>query len=436
MISVDLQRGPLAGVWRDNPCGVLFELAQRAPGASARLTLGHETMLLFQDAGAAMHVARTRPDNYLKHFGSFAGFFGKSRITADGEKWRVLQRLSQPFINAAAPSEVVAAARRNFGAAADAMLASAGGAVAVDGHLNRAAAAVVSEVTLGFAPEAFTPTLFEDFRAILSYASVVTWNVAGASARQDAGLAAQASAARQRLSVALGQLVAMRAGRPDEPGMLEALAAAVADPEIDIDLLGEVCSLVFAGFDTTSAALGWAMWLLSAAPGLQQKLRAEIRAARAEAPDDDLAAIALMPGLQAFQNEALRIFPPIPILGRRAVEADRIGETDVAPGQIVLISIIGLHHDPKAFPGPRRVALDRFADGAPGRDMAGQFIPFGLGRRICGGLRLANIELTAALALLIDRLEIAAPPPAPLLFDWQASLRRRGGQSFLLRPAP
>ena len=433
MIAIDFFSGPMAAAWRDNPCGVLYELAQRFPGQPVAMKLGDRvTLLLLQDAASARHVGHTNADAYGKHFGAFQGFFGESRLTADEPDWRRLQRLSQPYITAAPADQIVQSTARHVGMAIDSMLASPQSeAVAVDAPLNRAAASVVADVTFGFGPDDLSPTLFADFREILSYASRIAWNVPGA--RQPAGsedALTDALAARSRIGAGLDRLVAHQA-ETGAPSLLADLAAASRNGEAD--LLGEVSSLLFAGFDTSAAAMGWAMWLLSGSPQLQEKLRAEVRTALSGAPPT-AHSVAAMPQLVAFQDEALRIFPPIPILGRRALVNDRIGDIQVAPGQIVLVSIIGLHHDQKVFPEPRRVSLTRHPADAP-RDRNGQFIPFGLGRRVCGGSRIANIELTTALALMLDRLQIGPPPPGPLLFDYQASLRRHGGQRFSLTPA-
>ncbi|SFZ86239.1 Cytochrome P450 [Devosia enhydra] len=433
MITLDFFTGPLASAWRDNPCGVLFELAQRFPGQPVAMQLGDRvTLLLIQDAASARHVLHLNSEAYGKHFGAFLGFFGESRLTADEPDWRRLQKLSQPYITAAPADRIVHSTTRHVGAALDGLLgAPPADAVEVDEALNRAAASVVADVTFGFGPDDLSPSLFADFRNILSYASRIAWNVPGA--RQPAGFddaLERALDARSRIGAGLDRLVA-RQGEVGGASVLSDLAAASRRGEAD--LLGEVSSLLFAGFDTSAAAMGWAMWLLAGAPNLQRKLRDEVRQALDGAPPS-ARTLALMPQVMAFQDEVLRIFPPIPILGRKALVDDRIGDIPVSPGQIVLVSIVGLHHDPRIFPEPRRVSLTRHSADGP-RDRDGQFIPFGLGRRVCGGARIANIELTTAIALMLDRLQIDPPPAGPMLFDYQASLRRKGGHRFSLSPA-
>jgi len=432
MLAIDLQSGPLADVWRGDPCAVLYELAARAPGEAAELRIGDERILLVQDAEAARHIARARPENYHKHFGGFAKFFGASRLTSDGEQWERLLKLSQPSIAATDPASVVRSAERHFGAAIDGLLADYGsGPLLVDPYLDKAAAAVIADVTFGFGADDISPTLIDDFRSILRYSSLVTWNVAGAEVADSPPARLSAMMAANRLRSGLDNLLVDSQSSSDVSPLLRIL---IDTPDDQVDRFAEVCTLLFAGSDTSSTSIGWAMYLLANAATLQERLRREIKTGL-NSSGLTLEGVFRLEGVAAFQNEAMRIFPPIPILSRIAVEADAIGTLRVAAGQKVLISVIGLHHDPRTFPQPRRVSLDRFPHGATPRDPLAHFQPFSTGRRACGGARIANIEVATALTLLIGRLQMQPAGNEPLAFEWLASLRRRGGQRLRLAAA-
>jgi len=200
------------------------------------------------------------------------------------------------------------------------------------------------------------------------------------------------------------------------------------------DVVEEISSLLFAGFDTTAAAVGWGLFLLSAAPDLQVTLRQKVREALA-AGGTLLEALERVPELQAFQQEVLRIFPPVPLTGRTAVETDSFDGVEVTQNQVVLISFIGLHHNPKLFPSPSFVRLQRYDDGVLPRDQQGSHMPFGSGKRACAGSRIANVELAVAFATLLDALEFELVDRSPLRFEWTGSLRRLGGHRFRVGPA-
>jgi cytochrome P450 len=201
-----------------------------------------------------------------------------------------------------------------------------------------------------------------------------------------------------------------------------------------VDVIAEISSLLFAGFDTTAAAVGWGMFLLAASPDLQHDLRRQVRAVAGDGPITT-GTLDALPDLWAFQQEVLRIFPSVPLIGRTAVADDEIGDVQVRQGQPVVVSLVGLHHDPRYFPSPAYVRLGRYKDGRAGKDIQGHHLPFSSGRRACSGSAIASVELGTAFAVILSQLEIALPDRAPLQFEWTGSLRRSGGHSFVVKPA-
>lgn len=424
MHLLDLNRGPLAQPWKENTVGALYEIAKRAPGEALALQIGGEQLLLLQDANHIRHVLREQGSNYRKNFGGFAGFFGDSRITADGDRWEYLRSLSQPHIAAARPTDVAAAAYGAFEAAAEGMLAGrdSDGAVVVDMPINRAAAQVISDVALGNHGVDIDRVL-DDFRVVLRAGSRRNWNIGGALTPEtdEERIAYQSS--RERIVAAIREAIASPA-RSQLIRDIEAAEANGADP------VAEISFLLFAGFDTTAAALGWALFLLATVPNLQKQLRDQLRGALGDEPPT-LERLEAVPELQDFQNEVLRIFPPVPMLGRIALGADSVDGVEIAENQRVVISIIGMHHDSRRYPAPGQVRLKRYhADPPQGAPMA-----FGAGRRGCAGSRIASVEMAIALATLIRRLEFSLLNQSRIQFDFIASMRRVGGQRLLVREA-
>lgn len=428
MQKLDLQNGLVAAAWRENPIGTLFEMAKRAPGQALSLDFGPRTVLLLQGAEQIHHVLRTRSENYRKNFGGFQSLFGESRLTVDGPKWEFLQKLSQPHMNEASTPAVALSAYGAFAEAAESMLASRepGVPMVVDGWLNRAAARVASEVVFGFHDFDIDQVL-SDFRTVLRHGGSRNWNFAG-SAVDTAEEREQQEQARLRLHNVVEWLIAEAANRDAESSLMRDI---VLGEPLGADAVSEICTLLFAGFDTSATALSWALFLLAAAPDLQNFLRTKVREADRSTPEAALNVAELL----AFQNEVLRIFPPIPVLGRLSMAADSIEGIAIPGDQVVLISLLGLHHDARYFPAPAQVRLKRYVGGQLNPALRGHFLPFGDGRRACGGGRVANVELTVALATMIDKLEVNIADQEPIHFEWTASLRREGGQRLLVRPA-
>jgi cytochrome P450 len=424
MHVIDLDSGPLATHWRENTVGTLYEIAKRAPGQALGMQIGTERLLLLQDATQIRHVLREVGAKYRKNFGGFVGFFGESRLTADGERWEYLQTLSQRHIAAARPGDVTRAAAAAFAVAADEILATrdADGGVVVDASLNRAAAQVISDVALGNHGVDVDKVL-DDFREVLRFGSRRNWSVGGAMVAETAEDRASYQTAKDRIVTAIRRALASEQ-RSQLLRDIEAGEANGADP------VGEISTLLFAGFDTTAAALSWALFLLATVPDLQASLRDKLRDAIGDAPPT-LERLEAIPDLQFFQNEVLRIFPPVPMLGRIALAPDKVDGVEIAEGQRLVISIIGMHHDARRFPAPTQIRLRRYQEDPP----QGSHMAFGAGRRGCAGSRIANVEMAIALAVLISRLEFGLADQSRIGFDFVASMRRLGGQRLLVREA-
>jgi cytochrome P450 len=100
-------------------------------------------------------------------------------------------------------------------------------------------------------------------------------------------------------------------------------------------------------------------------------------------------------------DEALRLYPPAPLITRAAMAEDRIGHFKIPKGSMVAIAPWVLHRhrrlwaepdafDPDRFMPERRSAIDRFA-----------YLPFGAGPRICIGASFALQEAVTVLAAIV-----------------------------------
>jgi cytochrome P450 len=137
----------------------------------------------------------------------------------------------------------------------------------------------------------------------------------------------------------------------------------------------------------------------------------------------------------ALLHETLRMFPPVPILSRIAIDADSIGDIAVAAGQKILLSVIGLHHDAHVWREPGRMLIERFPNGVVTSEQREHHMAFSAGERACGGSRFAMIEMPVALLTMLRRLRFAVANHEPMRFSWSASLRRRDGMRLALDAA-
>lgn len=163
--------------------------------------------------------------------------------------------------------------------------------------------------------------------------------------------------------------------------------------------------LLAAGTDTSSTTMEWAMALLLNHPDALEKARAEIDANVGHQRLLDEQDLPNLNFLQYVINEALRLYPPVPLLVPHEASADcTVGGFDVPRGTMLLVNAWGIHRDPKVWEHPTKFMPERFE----GWSVEGfRLIPFGAGRRGCPGKVLANRAVGFTLGSLIQA------------FDWK-----------------
>uniref|UniRef100_A0A147BN64 Putative cytochrome n=1 Tax=Ixodes ricinus TaxID=34613 RepID=A0A147BN64_IXORI len=173
----------------------------------------------------------------------------------------------------------------------------------------------------------------------------------------------------------------------------------------DDKLLANSFILLIAGFETTATSLGFILHLLSQHPDEQETLHAELVAA---SPNERLDYDRLMQlrRLDMVVQECLRLYPPVVLLLSRACRADTTIMGQFFPkGANIMVPVWHIHHDPELWPDPFKFDPERFGPDAPPHHPAA-FIPFGLGPRMCLGMRFALLELKTVLCKIIRKYRI------------------------------
>ncbi|XP_014592978.3 cytochrome P450 4A11 isoform X2 [Equus caballus] len=116
-----------------------------------------------------------------------------------------------------------------------------------------------------------------------------------------------------------------------------------------------------------------------------------------------------MPYTTMCIKEALRLYPPVPGIGRELSKPITFPDGRSLPrGIMVMLSFYALHHNPKVWPNPEVFDPFRFAPGSSQHSHA--FLPFSGGSRNCIGKQFAMNELKVAVALTLLRFELAPDP--------------------------
>jgi cytochrome P450 len=214
-------------------------------------------------------------------------------------------------------------------------------------------------------------------------------------------------------------------------GLIRALYDQFPAAEAEALAVDNAITFYVAGHETTSNALAWTIYLLAAQPALQEDARAEAVAAL----DGDVATLAdRVPLLRQILDEAMRLYPPAPRFDREALAADRLGEVEIAPGDLVSIWPWLIHRHRKLWDNPDAFDHMRFAPEAKAKLHRFQYLPFGGGQRVCVGARFAIVEALVILAHWLAARRFSLPAgftPYPM---GTVTLRPKGGMWLEMEP--
>ena len=246
--------------------------------------------------------------------------------------------------------------------------------------------------------------------------------------------------ARARLDATILRLVAERRASGEDRGDLLSMLLLAQDTEgdgrgmTDMQLRDEAMTILLAGHETTANALSWALYLVATHPEVRSRLHAEIDALG----DAVLGAndVVRLPYSRAVLAEALRLYPPAWVVGRRALAPYEVGGMTLPARTIVLMSQYIVHRDPRWWPDAERFLPERWLAGGGATEPARprlSYFPFGAGTRVCIGEQFAWMEGILALATVSRRWRFEIVAGHPVVPHPIVTLRARHGIMAVVR---
>jgi cytochrome P450 len=176
------------------------------------------------------------------------------------------------------------------------------------------------------------------------------------------------------------------------------------------ELIDQLGVFFLAGHETTASALTWAVFIAGVRPEVAARIRTEVHDVAGDAPlsFDHVKRLAYT---RNVFKEALRLYPPITFIPRVATENTVIGSKKIKRGTMVMISPWAIHRHQKLWPNPDAFDPDRFSAAREHEIVAGSYIPFGSGPRVCVGAAFATTEATLILARLMRRFSFEVQEP-------------------------
>jgi cytochrome P450 len=195
------------------------------------------------------------------------------------------------------------------------------------------------------------------------------------------------------------------------------------------EMVDQVAIFFLAGHETSASALAWALYLLATHPEAQDKVAAE-----AAGITPVFGTVGTLRFTRDVFREALRLYPPVPMMVRETTQAETFRDRKVNPGAQVVISPWHLHRHERIWDNPDGFDPDRWSTPEGRESSRDGYLPFSRGPRVCPGAGFAILEGTILLAHLVRAFRFQALPdrvPVP-----QAHLTVRARDGIWLQVTP
>ncbi|SLN28216.1 Epi-isozizaene 5-monooxygenase/(E)-beta-farnesene synthase [Roseivivax jejudonensis] len=389
-------------------------------------------------------VLKERPRDFPKSDRIGEGLrplLGNSVFLTNGALWERQRRIIDPAFEGGRLRDTWPAMWAAAEAAAERLAdrAAAGAEVEIEAEASHAAADVIFRTLFSIPIEDhLAQAVFTEFRAyqrsqpILNLAAFIPLPRAiPRFFRRDTKRAARRIRARIT-ELTARRMAEIRAGTaPDD---LATKIMTTADPETGEtftteEMVDQVAIFFLAGHETSASALSWALYLLATHPEWQAKVAAEATAVTG-APDD----LGRLRIARDVFREALRLYPPVPMMVRQAACPERFRDRAVPRGAQIVLSPWHLHRNDRHWPDPDGFDPARWSTDAGRAAARYAFIPFSGGARVCPGAGFAMAEGPLLLARILRDITVAPVPgkvPAPVA---HLTVRARDGIHLRLGP--
>ncbi|VFQ83570.1 unnamed protein product [Cuscuta campestris] len=399
----------------------------------------HMSFLIVSDPSIAKHILKDNSKAYSK--GILAEILdfvmGKGLIPADGETWRVRRRAIVPALH----QKYVAKMIGLFGQATNRLCKKLDAAASDREDVEMES--LFSRLTLDIIGKALFNYDFDSLKVDTGIVEAVYTVLREAENRSVAPIPVwkipiwkdispklkKVNKALKLINETLDDLIATCKKMVDDeelqfheeyvneqdPSILHFLLAS-GDDVTSKQLRDDLMTMLIAGHETSAAVLTWTFYLLSTEPTVMTKLQDEVDSVLGDRYPT-IEDVKKLRYTTRVINESLRLYPQPPVLIRRSLEDDILGNYPIKRGEDIFISVWNLHRSPDLWKDADTFCPERWPLDGPNPNETNQnfsYLPFGGGPRKCIGDMLATFETVVALAMLVRRfdfqLAIGAPP--------------------------
>ena len=371
-------------------------------------------------------VLKERPDDFPKSGRVSEGLrplLGNSVFLTNGEVWKRQRRIIDPAFEGGRLKDTFPAMWQAAEACVSRLSEKTETTVEIESETSHAAADVIFRTLFSIPIEhEIAAEVFKRFRDYQRSAPIL--NIAAfiplprwfprfhsrrtrAAARDIRALITRLTAERQQ-QIADGTA-------PDD---LATKIMTTVDPEtgrgFDTDeMVDQVAIFFLAGHETSASALAWTLYLMATHPDWQDRLAKEAQALDAGPVFGVISRVRLS---RDVFREALRLYPPVPMMVREATCPEHFRDRPVPTGSQIVLSPWHLHRHERLWDNPDGFDPARWQTENGKTCMRDAFIPFSAGARVCTGAGFAMVEGPLILSMILRhfRVEPVGEPPVPV----------------------
>ncbi|OWU71805.1 cytochrome P450 [Roseovarius sp. 22II1-1F6A] len=365
-------------------------------------------------------VLRDRPDDFPKSDRvreGLAPLLGDSVFVTNGAQWKQQRRIIDPAFEGGRLRDSFPAmqdAARATVARLDARLDGQGAALEIEAETSHAAADVIFRSLFSIPIEhEIAAQVFDRFRAyqraqpllnIAAFVPLPRW-----LPRLHRRRTRRAAQEIRDLIARLTEARAAEIAKGTAPDDLATKIMTTPDPETGkrftpAEMVDQVAIFFLAGHETSASALAWALYLLATHPEAQARVAAEAAALPANPGFSDLSKLGFT---RDVFREALRLYPPVPMMVREAAQAERFRDREVPRGAQIVLSPWHLHRQTRLWDDPDGFDPARWQTPAGRASARDAYLPFSAGPRVCPGAGFAMAEGVLLMSAIVGAFRLS-----------------------------
>lgn len=362
-------------------------------------------------------VLKDRPDDFPKSDRISEGLrplLGNSVFLTNGDTWKRQRRIIDPAFEGGRLRETFPAMWDAAEAAAARLDPHAGGTLEIEAETSHAAADVIFRTLFSIPIEHhLARAVFDEFRIyqrsqpllnLAAFLPLPRWfprffnKGTKDSARKIRALITELTHRRMQ------EITAGTA--PDD---LATKIMTTVDPVTGAgfdaaEMVDQVAIFFLAGHETSASALAWTLYLMATHPDWQDRLAEEAKALQC----CDFAVMSKLRLSRDVFREALRLYPPVPMMVREATRSEQFRGRAVKPGSQLVLSPWHLHRHERLWDNPDGFDPDRWQTENGKTCQRDAYIPFSAGPRVCTGAGFAMIEGPLILSRILRDYRVSA----------------------------